>query len=246
MRKREQSDRGADSKSVSESDNAIPRMVGLLTTNEVIALGIQQILNEQEPNWYRVISMADTTSLTISLSAGMVFDRFLIDVSEMSTVDLRTHMRRIRSTSADAVFIAFSHHLNLKQVSEMMQIGVGGYMLDRHMASMLIHMLENVAENAVENEVNRHTILPPDVTSQLLEHTMQQSQSSLNRCDREVLRLMAEDMKVVAIARQLNVSRATVYRSRERLRAYLGVSNDETIVTAARRRGLLDNSSRHD
>ena len=233
MRKRER-----NRKPVSESDNAIPRMVGLLTANEVVAIGIRQILTEQEPNWYRVITMADTTSLTTSLSAAMVFDRFLIDVSEMSTVDLRMHMRRVRSASADVAFIAFSHHLNLKQVSEMMQIGIGGYMLDRHMASMLVHMLENV--------VDLHPILPPDVTSQLLEHTMQQSQSSLNRCDREVLRLMAEDMKVVAIARQLNVSRATVYRSRERLRAYLGVSNDETIVTAARRRGLLDNSIRHD
>ena len=242
MKKKEQINR----EPVLEPDNAIPRMVGLLTANEVTALGIQQILNEQEANWYRVIPMADTTSLTASLSAGMVFDRFLIDVSEMSIVDLRTHMRRVRSASANVVFIAFSHHLNLKQVSEMIQIGVGGYILDRHMASMLVHMLENVAENVAENVGDCHTMLPPDVTSQLLEHTMQQSQSSLSRFDHEVLRLMTEDVKVVAIARQLNVSQATVYRSKERLRVYLGVSNDATIVTAARRRGLLDNSIRYD
>ncbi|MBZ0276663.1 MAG: response regulator transcription factor, partial [Anaerolineae bacterium] len=57
----------------------------------------------------------------------------------------------------------------------------------------------------------------------------------------DVLRLTEQGLRAGAISDRLGISLKTVYRVRSRLKRRLGVSNNESIVDAARKQGLLEN-----
>lgn len=57
--------------------------------------------------------------------------------------------------------------------------------------------------------------------------------------ERDMLWLLAQGQTTGAIMTHLKISQRTLYRIRNRLREYLNVSNNEQIIDAARRYGLL-------
>lgn len=58
--------------------------------------------------------------------------------------------------------------------------------------------------------------------------------------DWDVLRLTEQGLRAKAIGVELGISVKTVYRSRGKLKRLLGVGNNESIVDAARKQGLLE------
>lgn len=66
------------------------------------------------------------------------------------------------------------------------------------------------------------------------------SSQILDSQDWDVLRLTEQGLRAKAIGMQLGISVKTVYRSRGKLKQLLGVSNNENIVDAARKQGLLE------
>ncbi len=62
----------------------------------------------------------------------------------------------------------------------------------------------------------------------------------LNHRDRDVLRLMADELQAKEIGCRLGISIKTVYRTRDKLKKLLGVRNNESLVDAARKQGLLE------
>ncbi|MCB9457923.1 MAG: response regulator transcription factor [Anaerolineaceae bacterium] len=65
--------------------------------------------------------------------------------------------------------------------------------------------------------------------------------AALDPQDWDVLRLTEQGLRAQAISDILGISRKTVYRVRARLKQRLGVSNNENLVDAARKQGLLEN-----
>lgn len=63
---------------------------------------------------------------------------------------------------------------------------------------------------------------------------------SLTHRDLEVLRLLEQELSVKEIGRHLVISTKTVYRIRNKLKRALGVRNNELLVDAARKQGLLE------
>jgi len=63
---------------------------------------------------------------------------------------------------------------------------------------------------------------------------------TLDSQDWDVLRLTEQGLRAKAIGIHLGISVKTVYRARGKLKQLLGVSNNESIVDAARKQGLLD------
>jgi DNA-binding CsgD family transcriptional regulator len=55
-----------------------------------------------------------------------------------------------------------------------------------------------------------------------------------------VLRLTEQGLRAKAIGAELGISQRTVYRVRDKLKEILGVNNNENLVDAARRQGLLE------
>jgi DNA-binding NarL/FixJ family response regulator len=62
----------------------------------------------------------------------------------------------------------------------------------------------------------------------------------LDHRDLEVLRLLERELRVKEICEQMDLSDKTIYRVRRKLKRVLGVRNNESIVDAARKKGLLD------
>jgi DNA-binding NarL/FixJ family response regulator len=62
----------------------------------------------------------------------------------------------------------------------------------------------------------------------------------LDHRDLEVLRLLENELSVKEISERLYISDKTIYRIRQKLKEVLGVRNNESIVDAARKKGLLD------
>jgi DNA-binding NarL/FixJ family response regulator len=62
----------------------------------------------------------------------------------------------------------------------------------------------------------------------------------LDHRDLEVLRLLERELSVKEICQQMDLSDKTIYRVRRKLKRVLGVRNNESIVDAARKKGLLD------
>lgn len=66
------------------------------------------------------------------------------------------------------------------------------------------------------------------------------SSLSLETQDWDVLRLTEQGLRAKAIGIQLGISIKTVYRVRGKLKQILGVGNNESLVDAARKQGLLE------
>jgi DNA-binding CsgD family transcriptional regulator len=66
---------------------------------------------------------------------------------------------------------------------------------------------------------------------------------ALSARDLEALELLAQGQSTWDIARSLGVSRRVIYSTRARLKRYLGVANNEQIVSAALESGLLTEKS---
>lgn len=62
----------------------------------------------------------------------------------------------------------------------------------------------------------------------------------LTHRDHDVLRLMAAELQPKEIGERLGISVKTVYRTREKLKKLLGVRNNECLVAAAQKQGLLE------
>jgi len=63
--------------------------------------------------------------------------------------------------------------------------------------------------------------------------------TSLRPTDDDVLRMLAEGFSVSEIADKLDINQQSVYRARRRIRQHLNVRNNDQIIDAARKRGLL-------
>jgi len=66
------------------------------------------------------------------------------------------------------------------------------------------------------------------------------SPPKLDSQDWDVLRLLELELPVKEIGQRLGISSKTVYRSRAKLKQQLGVGNNDSLVDAARKQGLLE------
>lgn len=63
---------------------------------------------------------------------------------------------------------------------------------------------------------------------------------TLTHRDRDVLRLLEQELQVKEIGERLGITAKTVYRIRDKLKKLLNVGNTDSLVDAARKQGLLD------
>jgi DNA-binding NarL/FixJ family response regulator len=80
----------------------------------------------------------------------------------------------------------------------------------------------------------------PFISPDALKIMNSSSSKTLDTQDWDVLRLTEQGLRAKAIGMQLGISVKTVYRARGKLKQLLGVSNNESIVDAARKQGLLE------
>jgi DNA-binding NarL/FixJ family response regulator len=88
---------------------------------------------------------------------------------------------------------------------------------------------------ALQLMTNRYPFISPEA----LKIINSSSALTLDTQDWDVLRLTEQGLRAKAIGAELGISQRTVYRVRDKLKEILGVNNNENLVDAARRQGLL-------
>lgn len=80
----------------------------------------------------------------------------------------------------------------------------------------------------------------PFVSPEVLKLLGSRRDGKFDHRDLEVLRLLELELSVKEICQRMDLSNKTIYRVRRKLKRVLGVRNNESLVDAARKKGLLD------
>ncbi len=89
---------------------------------------------------------------------------------------------------------------------------------------------------ALQFNSSRYPFISPEALKLLGSRPM----GTLSHRDRDVLRLLEQELQVKEIGQRLGISTKTVYRIRDKLKKIVDVGNNESLVDAARKQGLLD------
>ena len=142
--------------------------------------------------------------------------------------------RRIKADMGDIKVLALSAHDNREYVTDMLDVGVSGYLLKDCVCSELIKAIRRVMDDVsylspriaaiVLNERYRAT-KPPDIV--------------LSEREKQLLRLLAEGKSAKGIAQQSNTNIKTVEARRRRIKKKLGIDNLAGLVKYAIRERLI-------
>lgn len=126
--------------------------------------------------------------------------------------------------------IVVSGRLNTDYIRCLFQFGARGFVYRGS-------RLEQTIPAALQVVGQGEAYLSPEAAA--LPYAQRPIPKALRARDLEVLELLAEGQSAREIAHLLEVSRRVIYSTRTRLKQYLGVSNNEQIVSAAIELGLL-------
>lgn len=145
-------------------------------------------------------------------------------------------IRKLRAALPTLKIVVLSERFNAPFIKQMIQSGAHGfiYMKDD---------LELSLNNSVSTLGRDLRYFSPKVAELLATEMSFVTGGDLTEMDKQVLQMIAQDFTVQQIAQQLGVSDRSVYRSKAKIREVLNIQNSDNIVDAARRQGLLDETT---
>lgn len=141
---------------------------------------------------------------------------------------MQDFIEQIHALRPLARIVVMSHFMSEGYINRMLDLGVAGFIYKRdHLEESLVVGIKTVLDG--------HFYLSPKAS--IIPYKRQTD--TLNQTDRDVLQLLAMGYTVQQIAGRMGLSRRTIYRSRNRIRLYLKVKNNDLIVDKARKYGLI-------
>jgi len=133
--------------------------------------------------------------------------------------------------------IGLSNYSETAFIKNMMRSGAKGYLLKNSKKEELVEAIKTVSLGEI--------YLPNDIRNQLLNDSIGSHQPSgfmpkLSRREKEVLKLIAEEMTSSEIAEKLFISLKTVESHRKNLHQKLDVRNTAGLIKTAIQKGLID------
>lgn len=198
----------------------------IISSNDLIRHGLTAILE-------------NTLSLNVPIVTFISLDEYHSTNNDLQTLvfiddEISSHysifdlIRRAKDNEVTRRLILLGSFLSISYIQKVLDAGVDGFIHKKE-------NLEEVVRLAVQTVLNGHIFLSPKASALPYESKL----SVLNKNDIEVLTLLAKGYNIQDIACRLNLVDRSIYRIRTRIRDYLGVTNNEQIVDAARRRNLL-------
>ncbi len=199
----------------------------IISSNELIRYGLASILE-------------NSLSPDMQISTYSSMDTYVKSHSDVQTLiflddDLpshQSHFNLIRLTKAKGLcrrLVLLGSFLSVSYIQKTLDAGADGFIYKQDALEEVVHL-------AIQTVLGGHIFLSPKASALPYEG----KHPALNQNDIEVLSLLAEGFSVQDIASRLNIVDRSIYRIRTRIREYLGVTNNEQIVDAARRRHLLE------
>ena len=202
----------------------------------MFAEGLESMLAD-EPGFV-ICGLARTAADTLKQVPEIVPDVLLLDINlpDQSGLDV---CKELRSSHPDVKILALSMHNDESFISAMLSLGAQGYVLKNTTKSELSSAIRALAAGK--------TYFSQEVTDTMMQSLMRERKAGaakeppkISRREREVLRLIMDELTTQEIAGQLFLSEKTVESHRAALLAKLGARNTAGLVKAALQWNLLN------
>lgn len=202
----------------------------VISSSDLIRRGITAILNDHAAFTCEAVATVSAAEEWVSATWTGIF---LLDDELPPQQSLLDVLHSLQTRCPEAAIVIVSDCLSAYYVQRVLRAGASGFVYKGD------HLLQTLA-GGMRAVQEGHLFLSPKASG--LPYESQQYES-LTQTDIEVLRLCAAGLTTQEIASRLGLVAQSIYRSRGRLRNFLGVNNNEQVVDVARRQGLLKSYS---
>lgn len=213
----------------------IQSMIGVLVVDDeaLVRKGLQTLLSNAKG--INMIAEAATGAEAVALAQEKQPDVVLLDLRLPGSSGLEVAQKLRRRIPASKLLVLTAMRSEA-MITQLLDLGVHGYMIKAGDGIELARAIRTVHCG--------QRYLSPGIATRTALHKITRSGESifaaLSPREMEVLLLLAQGMKINAIAQQLFISPKTVNTYRYRLFEKLGVTNDVGLVMLAVREGLIE------
>lgn len=148
-----------------------------------------------------------------------------------TSVDMTSTYRNASRLLESGALVIIGEQLTLTSITQLVGLGVSGIIYRQDVR-------DDVLQDALRCVMRGAVYVSPSLAPMMSNGQM--VTLSLSTREKQVLQRMAAGHSIPDIARQLHLSKRTVYRYRRQLREALGVPTNEQIIDVARQYGLID------
>lgn len=206
--------------------------MAILEPNELTRHGLQLMISSTERKVRIVGLFGDVQSCDTYLKDNSVHILLLDEVLSRN-LDFWLLIERWRIIRPNMAMIVLSDTLSTRYVENLFKYGVVGYIhRDDCVSSTLAACLDAISK--------RRAYVSPCASATLYTRQALANTEKISRVDIDVIYALDQGLNTQETALKLGLDVRTIYRSKQKLRQFLGVKTNEQILDAARRRGLLD------
>lgn len=213
----------------------MPIKILVVDDHGVLREGLRLLIEQNED--MKLVGEACDGRQAVKLAGHKKPDIVLMDVS-MPGMNGIEAARQILRDNRNVKVLALSAYANKRFVSEMLKLGVSGYILKDTASDELVRAIRTVAKG--------DNYLCPKAASLVIEDYKQNSKSFVNRSmldvltakERELLQLLAEGISTKEAAKLLHVSVKTTDARRRETMNKLGINSMAELTKFAIREGL--------
>lgn len=208
----------------------------IIDDHRLVRDGIKTMLETQSANYDFDISEAENGEDAIEIIKNRDFDIILVDY-QLPKMNGAQTVEQILFYKPKSKILALSNYDEYTYITNMIKVGVKGYVLKNISPNELI--------KAVETILLGKKYYASDVSGKIIDSEEKREQEKRNariritRRQSEVLKLVATGMTNDAIAKQLSLSKRTVDTHRQNLLLKLDVHNTAALIKKATELAML-------
>lgn len=204
-----------------------PIKVVIIDRNDITRKGVEAVIGAAGDPYQVVGDFARLRDAEKCL-AGQIVDLLIMDDQTVAPTEIVRLVKRCHDQHPSLAVIVLTVRRDGDYIEGVMGCGNASYILkDFDTREQLLKALPLASSH--------FPFLSPDVIQLLGTRPV----GPLTHRDRDVLRLLAQEMSIKEIGVHLGISDKSVYRTRDKLKKVLRVRNNESLVDAARQQGLL-------
>jgi two-component system response regulator NreC len=210
--------------------------VFLADDHQVFREGIRLLLERVAD--IEVVGEADDGAQTVSRVGQLLPDVVLMDITMPGLNGLEA-TRQIKQSYPQVKVLILTMHETDQYLSEMLEVGVSGYVVKTTTSRELISAIRTVHQGDVYLYPSIARMLVGDYLQRVKSGEEKTSYDGLTPREREILRYIAEDLQNREIARRLGISVRTVQTHRTNLMEKLGAHDRTQLVKYAIQKGII-------
>ena len=209
--------------------------IAIADDHQIVIDGLKHML-ESEPG-VDVVGEANDGGQLVALLQRTQVDVVLLDI-DMPVMNGIAACRKLTKTHPDIKIVALTMMQEASIIRKMLEAGAVGYLMKNTGQQELLACLEAVRSGKTYYSRAVSDVILNDMSGSNKTATTQFPR--LSRREKQILRLIVDEMTTGEIAEQLNISFGTVETHRRNIMHKLGARNAVGMVRIALENGLLD------